>query len=378
MIEEGKEIEVQKDTRSRKFMIIEMPPGTTNLPTRNIGFYKSTGGGNPDFNNIYKDTWIPFFGIVNEGEVQSDNYHNGLIIKASTLIGHLFLQEPANLWIQILCSQLYIDGIRFENKNEADYFNYFDVYLKKNSSIQTQTTNDVIIAEIFMFNLKILYPFLNSYFNNYIELQISAFLDKKGFWEKYQNFREFCLNHDLNITSIEGNREKDDIHSCMLDKIKYNFIPRKHRFECNIVIENPTQDDGSEINLELSNNVVNSYLTENDAFLEDKTEYIPYCNTLSTYEKTIRWCRTNMKSIFFRFRQFVTLRLRDYNKTKKLALEKVGTPTAVSAVLLEEVQSTKKGGKKSKSKKSKSKKSKSKKSKSKKFKNKNQKTKTKK
>ena len=47
-----------------------MPSGT-NLPTHNIAFYKSTGGGNPEFGNAYKDTWIPFFGIVNDAVIKS-------------------------------------------------------------------------------------------------------------------------------------------------------------------------------------------------------------------------------------------------------------------------------------------------------------------
>jgi len=298
-------------------------------PTQNMSFYRSSGGGNPRFNNLFAGTWVPFYGTKEDGT----------IVKHSTLVQDYFTQfdiRDGNLpWHIKLCQLLVHRDGRITNKDGG----LFDV--KKNvTNAETTEGNFIYNSDLLPRDYDItlnenLYTFVTSYFSTWWQLQVSASFGG-GFWEKNESvryLREFILNHrvvrsDENIDAIlriktESVEEKIRI---LVDELQ--FV--EENFNRDLILINEFHPN--EIWIPGTNDI----LIENDSLIYERSVYfddIPDANyvklnkllptawrrlsvrvnTIFTIRRTMGWGKTKRH----RRRKFKTFSLKKLTKPSK-------------------------------------------------------------
>jgi len=193
---------VVEETR-RPAKVIAVPEDyRQHWPTPNMAFYKSSGGGNPRFNDLFAGTWVPFYGTKEDGT----------IVKHSTLVQDYFTRfgiRDGNLpWHIKLCQLLVHRDGGITNKDGG----LFDVE-KNVTNAETTEGNFIYNTGLLPRDYDItfnenLYTFVTSYFSTWWQLQVSASFGG-GFWENesVRYLRVFILNHrvvrsDENIDAI--------------------------------------------------------------------------------------------------------------------------------------------------------------------------------
>ena len=256
----------------RRLAIVKVPDNAVNWPTINIGFYRSSGGGNSQFNNAYVGVAIPFFG------------HNPTeIIKSATLLdtfGGTAHWRRSFIWINSLISLIFgADGIVQNQHNEI-----YNTTPPTPQQLVLPANTDYIVP---------LKTCFETYFNSYWQLQISAFMgDANGgtFWANHAPLRNFILNHDIGHYVHPNN-------NCINSYVEWTA--RTVAFEPTVIKNyNMTPVSIEEVGY---GEPLNNYLRQHDAYAETNAYAIPihnYRNLLPDIN-----CSMNISSQTSRFDQ---------------------------------------------------------------------------
>jgi hypothetical protein len=280
----------QVSTPSRIFRIYDVPE-YENWITKKMPFYKSTGTGNPLLKDIYKNTWIPFYGLSTE---------DGLVIKSLTLLQNLNIKQCSNLiWKNSLCT--------------LEYDNHTDNLYNINNEINLNTNISDLSPEIkFAFeNIdeeihNQLEKFLDLYFIKYWQLQISAFIGG-GYWETTEylkKLRLFVLSYTYKIEDI------DELNNWKNPKVIWT--------PTNTIFSTTYSKPEHGYNLEYKPEVINDYLQNNNALEPDLIKYKDFIDeqNIEVNPDIKRYLIQNVNAYYQRFKQTIRV-LKLLNKNVK-------------------------------------------------------------
>jgi hypothetical protein len=318
---------VVEETR-RPVKVVAVPEGI-DWPTQNMSFYRSSGGGNPRFNNLFSGTWVPFYGTKEDGT----------IVKHSTLVQDYFTQfgiRDGNLpWHIKLCQLLVHRDGRITNKDGG----LFDV--KKNVTNAESTEGNFIYNSDLLprdYDITLnenLYTFVTSYFSTWWQLQVSASFGG-GFWDNVQlsSLREFILNHrvvrsDENIRQLKDpmlpKKTVEEKNRILVDEL--HFV--EEIFNQDLILINEFQPN--EIWIQDTNDI----LIENDSLIYERSgyfEYIPDANYVNLNKLLpTAWQRFSLRvNTIFTIRRTTGLgktKRRQRHKSKTFSLKKSTKPS---------------------------------------------------